>query len=110
MQQGRRILGRRRPSADVVNLLIIPAEGDDIAPDAVGRFALYQEPADEARHVGHGVFLQAEAGQFLATDADAVQVARDRRQWQADAAEQDVRRRQALGSILPAAEGCGMHC
>src|SRR5262245_7314053 len=77
-------------SADEVQVLIAAAESDDIAAQRFGRFALEQEAGNEPSYVWHRVFLHAKPRHFLAADADAVQIAVDRRQGQADAAEQDV--------------------
>src|SRR5262249_16303884 len=44
---------------------------------------------------------------LLRTDADAIEVARNRRKWQTDAAEKQIRTREVLRGALTAAEGRG---
>ena len=87
-------------------LEVLP-EGDDLGDQRLGRLAPDQDPGNETGQRLHLGFLQAPTGHFLVAEAEAVEVTLDRRQGQADAAEQDLGLGQVLGGALAAAVGGG---
>src|SRR5260221_2022001 len=84
------------------------AERNDVLPHPLRRLALEPDPRHQRGDVSHICLDHAPARHLLGPDADAVEVALDRRQRQADAAEEDIRPCEVLRGALAAAEFGGV--
>src|SRR5690349_24007842 len=77
---------------------------DHVWPDPGWILVAAENARNKAGDLGHVLGFEAPTRDLLCPDADAIEVALDRLDRQADAAEEHIRLREPLGGALTAAE------